>query len=171
MVLKLDSYPPSPRFSTAKSSSTIVHSNGAVASILFLAFIAALTTSCGVSTPANASPGPSQNSPVIPVSSIAIFPSGATLAAGQTVQFAASVNNASSAAVTWSANAGSVSDDGLFTAPSVASEEYAMVTATSTADPTKTAVHSLGNPPRFNLAILEYGEPLLQSRKCSPLPR
>src|SRR5580693_5054736 len=133
MALKLERFT---KFSGTKFAKTLIDSNRTVAYIFFLCLVISWNTSCGVATPAaNASPGPNQGSPVKPVSSIAIFPTGTTLAAGESLQFTASVNDLGSTAVTWSASAGTVSGGGLFTAPSVSSEEHAVVTVTSTVDP------------------------------------
>jgi uncharacterized protein (TIGR03437 family) len=73
---------------------------------------------------------------------VSVSPSSATLTAGQTQQFAATVTNTTNAAVTWSLNpagVGSIDSTGLYTAPStVTSSQKVTVTATSVADPTKT---------------------------------
>jgi hypothetical protein len=77
-----------------------------------------------------------------PVSvAITLSPSLATLSAGQTAQFSATVSGASNTAVTWSLNPplGSV-NAGLYTAPTViTSTQTVTVTATSVADATKSA--------------------------------
>lgn len=73
---------------------------------------------------------------------ISVTPPSATLTGGQTAQFTASVSNTTNTAVTWSINpgAGTISSSGLYTAPSsVTSQQSITVTATSVADPTKTA--------------------------------
>jgi hypothetical protein len=123
---------------------TIFHSKSAVILILLLALLA-FNTSCGVS---NASSGSTQGSPLNPVSSIVISPPSAILGAGDVLQFAASVDGANSTAVTWLTSSGSVSDKGLFSAPSVSSEEYATITATSTANPNLKAVATVSVVPQ-----------------------
>ena len=75
--------------------------------------------------------------------SITIDPVTATIDSGGVQQFAATVNNASSTTVTWTANVGTISASGLFTAPTVTSTEQATITATSTADSTKVATASV----------------------------
>jgi hypothetical protein len=68
---------------------------------------------------------------------ISISPTSASLQAGQTKQFAATVTGSTNTAVTWSATGGTVSSSGLFTAGATAGGFK--VTATSVADATKTA--------------------------------
>ena len=70
---------------------------------------------------------------------ITITPTSATVDSGKTQQFQAPVTNASNAAVTWTASKGSMSASGLFTAPTVSANTPVVVTATSVADPTKSA--------------------------------
>ncbi|MCU1347122.1 MAG: hypothetical protein JWO56_152 [Acidobacteria bacterium] len=66
---------------------------------------------------------------------VTVSPSGATLQPGQTLQLSATVANSANQAVQWSASAGSVSANGLFTAPAAAPPAgYAVVTALSLAD-------------------------------------
>src|SRR5262249_43448708 len=78
-------------------------------------------------------PGPT------PPVAISVSPTSATVVSGNTQQFAATVTNASTTAVTWSASIGSISSSGLFMAPTVTSSTNATVTATSVADSTKFA--------------------------------
>jgi putative Ig domain-containing protein len=70
---------------------------------------------------------------------VSLNPTGATLSAGQTQQFSATVSGTTNTAVSWSASAGTISTGGLFTAPSVTSNTSVTVTATSAADTTKKA--------------------------------
>ncbi|HTS24238.1 MAG TPA: Ig-like domain-containing protein, partial [Bryobacteraceae bacterium] len=72
-----------------------------------------------------------------PAVSVSISPATATVQAGQTKQFTATVTGSSNTAVTWTATGGTVSNTGLFTAGS-ATGSFA-VTATSAADTTKSA--------------------------------
>jgi len=80
--------------------------------------------------------------------SITISPASATVAAGGTQQFTATVENASNTAVTWQVNgvtggnatAGTISSSGLYTAPgAVPSPAAVTITAVSQADATKSA--------------------------------
>jgi hypothetical protein len=84
----------------------------------------------------------------VPVVSVTISPTSATVTAGGTQQFTATVQNASNTAVTWQVNGvaggnatvGTISSSGLYTAPAtVPSPATIMVTAVSQADPTKSA--------------------------------
>ena len=75
--------------------------------------------------------------------SIEVSPQSAAVLAGQTVQLTAAVTDTSSGAaaattgVTWSASAGSVDQNGNFTAPSQVQTTTVFVTATSTKDQSK----------------------------------
>jgi hypothetical protein len=72
------------------------------------------------------------------VSSVSVAPASAAAAPGGKVQFTATVQGATSNdAVTWTASSGTVSSTGMFTAPSGGATST--VTATSVADPTKSA--------------------------------
>jgi RHS repeat-associated protein len=72
---------------------------------------------------------------------VTVAPSTATLYAGQTQQFAASVTNTGNPAVTWTispSSIGSISSSGLYTAPSgISAQQTVTVTATSQADNTR----------------------------------
>ena len=68
---------------------------------------------------------------------ISITPLLASLTAGGTQQFTATVTGTTNTSVTWSASGGTVSSTGLYTAPS--SPGTYSVTATSAADPSKSA--------------------------------
>src|SRR5207248_1110404 len=68
---------------------------------------------------------------------VAISPTSASLQAGGTQQFTATVTGTTNTAVTWSATGGTISSSGLYTAPSTAGTYT--VTATSVADSTKSA--------------------------------
>lgn len=72
--------------------------------------------------------------------SIALSPQTVQLAPGATVQFTASVQNTSQTAVVWSASAGSISANGLFTAPMSAGT--AVVTAAAAAS---NGIHTSAN--------------------------
>jgi hypothetical protein len=65
---------------------------------------------------------------------IQISPANPSVAAGGKLQFAAVVSNTSNTAVTWSASAGTISANGLFTAPASTGKEEITVTAASAAD-------------------------------------
>jgi hypothetical protein len=71
--------------------------------------------------------------------SVTVSPTAGTVASGGSQQFTAKVNNATNKAVTWKASIGSITTGGMFTAPAVSSDQPASITATSVADPTKSA--------------------------------
>jgi hypothetical protein len=68
---------------------------------------------------------------------VTVTPAAATVTSSGTAQFTALVTNTSNVGVTWSAWPGSISSSGLYQAPSVTTKTTATVTATSTADSTK----------------------------------
>ncbi len=72
---------------------------------------------------------------------VSISPSSASLTAGGTQQFTATVAGTTNTGVTWSASAGTITTSGLYTAPNTAGTYT--VTATSAADPTKSASASV----------------------------
>ena len=82
---------------------------------------------------------------------VTISPRTAFVAAGQVQQFTATVTNESATTVTWSVNGtaggnatvGTIDANGNYTAPAVTQNASAMVTATSTADTTKSASASV----------------------------
>ncbi|HEV2397349.1 MAG TPA: Ig domain-containing protein [Candidatus Sulfotelmatobacter sp.] len=69
--------------------------------------------------------------------SVTVSPGTASLSSAGQLQFTATVSNTSNVGVTWSALAGTVDSGGLYTAPQVNTTTNTMVTATSSADPTK----------------------------------
>ncbi len=79
--------------------------------------------------------------PPPPTVSISISPISASVAAGATKQFTATVTGSSNTAATWTASGGTVSSSGLLTAGSAAGSFS--VTATSVADTTKSASASV----------------------------
>ncbi|MGH9545837.1 MAG: DUF4082 domain-containing protein [Terriglobales bacterium] len=86
--------------------------------------------------------------------SIAATPATATVVSGATQQFTALVSNSLNTAFTWKATAGTIGGSGLFTAPTVTSATLVYLTATSQADPTKTASVSVTvNPSTPVLAV------------------
>ena len=88
---------------------------------------------------------------VAPIS-VSISPGSATLNPGQTRQFTATVTGHPNTAVQWSATGGTVSQSGLYTAGS-APGTFA-VTATSVADPTKSASASVTVGPAGQVTFL-----------------
>ena len=76
-----------------------------------------------------------------PVVAVSISPVSAALLTGATQQFTATVTGSTNTAVTWLATGGTVSTNGLYTAPATAGT-YS-ITATSQADSTKSATASV----------------------------
>lgn len=85
---------------------------------------------------------------------VRVSPSDPSVAAGGNVQFTALVGNTSNTMVTWAASAGSISANGLFTAPANSAGKSINVTARSVADTTvqsSTAV-SIASTTTFKIA-------------------
>ena len=77
---------------------------------------------------------------------VSISPTTVSLIDGQTQQFTATVTNSTNTAVTWSISpqVGTIDSTGTYTAPSpVSASQKVTVTATSVADPTKSATASI----------------------------
>jgi uncharacterized protein YjdB len=85
---------------------------------------------------------------IIPPVSVTISPTTTSLFTNRTKQFTATVAGTANKAVTWSTDGGTISDSGLFTSPPTAG--IYTVTATSQADPTKSASATVTvNPTNF----------------------
>jgi len=76
---------------------------------------------------------------VMPPLSVTITPGSATVNSSSTQQFTGVTENSTNPAVTWTTTLGTISSNGLFTAPSVYKEAWATVTATSVANPNRAA--------------------------------
>jgi hypothetical protein len=84
---------------------------------------------------------------------VSISPVTATLTSGGTQQFTATVINSDDTTVTWSASQGTISISGLFSAPTVAQSTVVNVTATSVADPSKSAVATVTVQPAAPISV------------------
>ena len=84
---------------------------------------------------------------------VSVSPASATLLSDQKQQFTATVSGTSHTAVTWSATAGSVDANGLYTAPTVTAATNAVVKATSNYDPSKSASAAVTVNPVNNQAL------------------
>ena len=84
---------------------------------------------------------------------VSVSPASATLYSAQTQQFTATVSGTSHTGVTWSATTGSVNSSGLYTAPTVKAQTNAVVTATSTADTSKSASASVTVNPQSKQSL------------------
>ncbi len=70
-----------------------------------------------------------------PAVTVTVAPLGPSVPSSGTVQFSASVHNASNPAVVWSCTTGTISATGLYAAPAVSADTTASITAASVADP------------------------------------
>src|ERR1039457_1568646 len=87
--------------------------------------LSGLTVGCGAAVPSATAV------PEAPASALSLSPGTATMAPREQLQFAARRSGASNVAVTWSATAGTISSNGFFTAPQVASVTHVIITATT----------------------------------------
>lgn len=111
-----------------------------ISSCLLVVSALALWTACSGLSSSNSGSSPNKPSqPTNPQISITISPTMATVAAGGSQQFTATVTGTSQTGVAWWATAGTISATGLFTAPASSSAMNVMVTATSAADHKTTA--------------------------------
>ena len=120
-------------------------------------------TACGGGTQNNNNEGGGSSSPTI---SVSISPTSATVSAGSTQQFHATVTGSSNTAVQWQVNnvaggssqTGTISSSGLYTAPSPTNTLHVTVTAVASADSSKTAnaavtVNPITAPPPITVTI------------------
>jgi Putative Ig domain len=70
---------------------------------------------------------------------VSVSPASVTLVSNQKQQFTATVSGTSNTGVKWSATAGSIDANGLYTAPTVSSQTNVVVKATSVADSSKSS--------------------------------
>ncbi|MBZ5686109.1 MAG: hypothetical protein LAP86_13840 [Acidobacteriia bacterium] len=88
-----------------------------------------------------------------PQISISVSPTTASLQTGAQQQFSAAVSGTTNTAVTWKASGGTVTNGGLYTAPSLAGTYT--VTATSAADSSKSAsaAVTVTQPPQISISV------------------
>jgi len=94
---------------------------------------------------------------IAPTVAVTVTPPTTTVNSGATAQFQASVTNTSNTGVTWTASPGTVSSSGMYTAPVVKANTTALITATSTADSSKSAsanVSLVAATPKVALQVL-----------------
>ncbi len=94
---------------------------------------------------------------LLPPVKVNLVASYATVAASQSTAFTALVQNAADTRVTWSINPalGSISPSGVYTAPSsISSQQTVTVTASSVADPTKSASGTILVNPAVSVAVV-----------------
>jgi hypothetical protein len=113
-----------------KSGQTKTRCETPIFILLCLLVTAALSAAigCGGLSSAAKSVAPSNQA------SVSIMPGDATVLSGASLQFTALVNRTSPSGVNWSSTAGSITTNGLFTAPQVSSAASVTVTATIAAD-------------------------------------
>ena len=124
---------------TANTAVTWGASHGAISSTgLYTAPAEAIADTVTAISTANSSETASARVTVNPppVVSISIISGNDVLAPGQTVQFGATERGAPNTSVVWTSSAGSITTDGIYTAPSVPDGTTEMVTATSAYDST-----------------------------------
>src|SRR5262249_34216798 len=91
-----------------------------------------------------------------PTVSVTLTPTIVSLSASQTQQFTASVSGAPNPGIDWTLtpSVGSISNKGLYTAPApITSAQSVTVTATSAADPTKSAVSTVSLIPTVSVTL------------------
>jgi len=84
---------------------------------------------------------------------VGVSPASVTLFSNQKQQFTATVSGTATTGVNWSATAGAIDANGLFTAPTVTAQTNAVVTATSSADSTKSATAAVTLEPVNNQSL------------------
>src|SRR6202030_2171058 len=96
---------------------------------------------------------------------VSVSPASATLVSNQKQQFTATVSGTSNTGVQWSATAGSVDANGLFTAPTVTAQTNLVVKATSNADSSKSSNVAITVDPVSNQALKITTTSLPQSQQ------
>lgn len=94
--------------------------------------------------------GQSSNSSI----QVAVTPANVSVTPGATQQFTATVHGTSNSAIGWSASAGSITSDGIFTAPALSEGAQVSITAVSLADVTQrgTAVATLALSQKLHIS-------------------
>ena len=109
--------------------------------------LCAVSLGCGSSKSGPSAPPDVISPPPTSAISVSVSPTSASVAIGQNAQFSAKVANTNNSAVTWGVNGvaggnpslGTIDGSGLYTAPSKVPSSAVSVSATSAADPTKSA--------------------------------
>ena len=84
---------------------------------------------------------------------VSLTPSGVNLVSGETQTFTATVTGTNNPSVTWSASGGAITQQGVYTAPTVKSVTTFFVTATSNADPKQQAIAAVVVEPANGQAL------------------
>lgn len=90
---------------------------------------------------------------VTPPVSVTISPISLTMNASKQQVFEATVSNTQRTRVTWTATAGTISGGGMFASPNVTQNTTVYITATSVADPTKSAKASVTVMPPLHVTV------------------
>lgn len=123
------------------------------------AFVVALLASASLTwTGCNTLNQSAAAAPCSNCASLQISPSNPSVAAGGTLQFSAVAGSATGAPVTWSASAGTISPEGLFTAPSQTSAYSILVKATTAGQ----------NPLQASTAVTINDNAALPNSACGP---
>jgi hypothetical protein len=122
--------------------------------ILVLA-LTPITISCGTMAQAAATEKDSDGGQI----TVSVSPTSTALFSNQKQQFTATVKGTSETGVTWSATAGSVNANGLYTAPTVKQQTNVVVTATSNANGSHSSSVSFTVDARGSLQITTGGLP------------
>ena len=139
----------SPDYQHGKASARLIKQLGTA---ILLSTLACLCISCaGISSAVQPSTSSSNSN-----SKISVSPATVTISSGAQQQFAATQTSTSTTgiqtpSILWHASAGTISQNGLFTAPAVTSSTRVTVVATSTVDPSSAAVSEVTvTPPKLN---------------------
>jgi Bacterial Ig-like domain (group 2) len=100
---------------------------------------------------------------------VTISPTSASVAAGQTVQFTATVSGSGNTKINWSASGGNISGNGLFTAPALGGGYTVRATADANAKDSATGlVNVMGSDSVLPEPFYESGKPYVQV--MTPMP-
>jgi len=140
----------SPDYQNCKTSVRFVWQLGTA---ILLSALISLCVGCAGISASGAQPNPSNAN-----AKISLSPSTATISSGAQQQFSASLTptartEKANSAIFWRASAGTISQSGLFTAPTVTSSTRVTVIATGVADPTSVAVSEVTVVPKNKIAI------------------
>ncbi len=138
----------SPDYQNCKASIRFVWQLGTA---ILLSALISLCVGCAGISASGAQPSPSNGK-------ISLSPSTATISSGAQQQFSASLTptgrtEMANLAIFWHASAGTISQSGLFTAPTVTSSTKVTVIATAVADSTSVAVSEVTVVPQNKIAI------------------
>lgn len=129
---------------------------GIVAALSALLTMTLFGVSCSSVSGQNAVPAPT-------AVGVQISPPSANIAAAGSIQFNATVTGSSDVAVVWSATQGTITSKGFYLAPKTVSTKSVTVTATSTADPTRSASATVEFAQAQRLSIVSTSLPGAQA--------